>query len=180
MPGGWSSIHSSVSRNDDSDETIAFPFGDMGTATPYSTFFHTQVESIATMKWIHRDIEAFGEKPAFNSHIGDISYARGYSWLGSFFYSDRACCIQVAYHVCIGNHEYDWPSQPWRPEWSVGIYRKDRGGECGVPFSFRFRMPGNSLEPTGTGAPDTRNLYYSFDMGAVHFVYMSTETNIVF
>lgn len=40
-------------------------------------------------------------------------------------------------------------------------------------------MPGNSSEPTGTTAPPTRNLYYSFDMGVVHFVYMSTETNFL-
>ena len=56
---------------------------------------------------------------------------------------------------------------------------KGWGGECSVPFSFRFRMPGNSLEPTGTQKLATRNLYYSFDMGAVHFVCMSTETNFL-
>ena len=171
-----------MSRNEDFDETIAFLFGDMGTAIPYNTFFRTQEESIATMKWILRDIEALGDKPAFISHIGDISYARGYSWFWDhfFFTQIEPVASKVAYHVCIGNHEYYWPSQPWRPEWSVGIYGKDRGGECGVPFSCRFRMPGNSLEPTGIHAPDTRNLYYSFQMGAIQFVYMSTETNFLY
>ena len=169
-----------MSRNEDSDETIAFLFGDMGTATPYSTFLRTQEESIATMKWILRDIEALGDKPAFISHIGDISYARGYSWLWDHFFTQiELVASKVAYHVCVGNHEYNWPSQPWRPEWSVGSYGKDGGGECGVPYSLKFKMPGNSLEPTGTRAPATRNLYYSFDMGAVHFVYMSTETNFL-
>ena len=169
-----------MSRNEDSDETIAFLFGDMGTATPYSTFLRTQEESIATMKWILRDIEALGDKPAFISHIGDISYARGYSWLWDHFFTQiEPVASKVAYHVCVGNHEYNWPSQPWRPEWSVGSYGKDGGGECGVPYSLKFKMPGNSLEPTGTRAPATRNLYYSFDMGAVHFVYMSTETNFL-
>ncbi|KAK7840907.1 putative inactive purple acid phosphatase 9 [Quercus suber] len=100
--GGWSSTHSFVSRNEVSDETIAFLFGDTGTAIAYNTF---SIEPVAS---------------------------------------------KVAYHVCIGNHKYDWPSQPWRPEWSVGIYGKDGGGKCGVPFSIRFRMLGNSLEPTGT------------------------------
>lgn len=164
----------------DSSETIAFLFGDMGTATPYTTFVRIQEESIATIKWISRDIEAIGNKPALISHIGDISYARGYSWLwDNFFFQVEPVASKVPYHVCIGNHEYDWPSQPWRPEWSYSVYGKDGGGECGVPYSLRFNMPGNSSEPTGTGAPATRNLYYSFDMGVVHFVYISTETNFL-
>ncbi|KAF5449545.1 hypothetical protein F2P56_029978 [Juglans regia] len=178
--GGWSTTHSFMSRNGDSDETVAFLFGDMGTATPYSTFLRTQEESIATMKWILRDINALGDKPAFVSHIGDISYARGYAWLwDQFFTQIEPVASKVAYHVCIGNHEYNWPSQPWRPQWSERIYGTDGGGECGIPYSLKFNMPGNSSEPTGTRAPATRNLYYSFNMGAVHFVYMSTETNFL-
>lgn len=37
------------------------------------------------------------------------------------------------------SHEYDYPNQPWKPEWSN--YGKDSGGECGVPYSVRFHMP---------------------------------------
>ncbi|KAG8366429.1 hypothetical protein BUALT_Bualt17G0078700 [Buddleja alternifolia] len=178
--GGWSSIYSFVSPIKDSSETIAFLFGDMGTWTPYSTFVRVQKESISTIKWISRDIEAYGNKPAMISHIGDISYARGYSWLwDNFFNQIEPVASKVPYHVCIGNHEYDWPLQPWRPEWSYPSYNKDGGGECGVPYSLRFHMPGNSSEPTGTRAPATRNLYYSFDMGVVHFVYFSTETDFL-
>ncbi|XP_027347832.1 probable inactive purple acid phosphatase 9 [Abrus precatorius] len=176
--GGWSATHSFVSRNSDSDETIAFLFGDMGTAAPYNTFLRTQEESISTMKWILRDVEALGEKPAFVSHIGDISYARGYAWLWDHFFTQiEPVSTKVPYHVCIGNHEYNWPLQPWKPDWAS--YGKDGGGECGVPYSLRFNMPGNSSEPTGTAAPPTKNLYYSFDMGAVHFMYISTETNFL-
>ncbi|CAL0331245.1 unnamed protein product [Lupinus luteus] len=176
--GGWSDTHSFVSRNSDSDETIAFLFGDMGAATPYNTFLRTQDESLSTMKWIMRDVEALGDKPAFISHIGDISYARGYAWLWDHFFTQiEPVATKVAYHVCIGNHEYDWPLQPWKPDWAN--YGKDGGGECGVPYSLRFNMPGNSSESTGTIAPATRNLYYSFDMGVVHFVYFSTETNFL-
>jgi hypothetical protein len=176
--GGWSATHSFVSRNSDSNETIAFLFGDMGTATPYNTFLRTQDESISTVKWILRDIEALGNKPAFVSHIGDISYARGYSWLWDHFFAQiETIATKVAYHVCIGNHEYDWPLQPFKPDWAN--YGKDGGGECGVPYSLRFNMPGNSSEPTGTVAPATQNLYYSFDMGVVHFVYLSTENGML-
>ncbi|PHT48017.1 putative inactive purple acid phosphatase 2 [Capsicum baccatum] len=176
--GGWSTIFSFVSHNGDSGETFAFLFGDMGTATPYLTFLRTQEESTSTIKWISRDIEALGNKPALISHIGDISYARGYSWLWDHFFSQiEPVASRVPYHVCIGNHEYDWPLQPWKPDWSS--YGTDGGGECGVPYSYKFHMPGNSSEPTGMRAPATQNLYYSFDSGPVHFVYMSTETNFL-
>jgi acid phosphatase type 7 len=150
----------------------------MGTYVPYNTYIRTQSESLSTVKWILRDIEALGDKPAFISHIGDISYARGYSWVWDHFFSQiEPIAANTPYHVCIGNHEYDWPSQPWKPWWAT--YGTDGGGECGIPYSVKFRMPGNSILPTGNGGPDTRNLYYSFDSGVVHFVYMSTETNFV-
>uniref|UniRef100_A0A7N0TRJ3 Purple acid phosphatase n=1 Tax=Kalanchoe fedtschenkoi TaxID=63787 RepID=A0A7N0TRJ3_KALFE len=177
---GWSSTFSFVSRNGDSDETVAFLFGDMGTAVPYNTFLRTQDESTATVKWILRDMAALGDKPAFVSHIGDISYARGYSWLwDNFFHQIQPVASRLPYHVCIGNHEYDWPAQPWKPDWAAKIYGTDGGGECGVPYSVKFNMPGNFSEPTGTRAPATRNLYYSFNTGSVHFLYISTETNFL-
>ncbi|KAF6165186.1 hypothetical protein GIB67_000770 [Kingdonia uniflora] len=178
--GGWSTTYNYISRNENLNETIAFLFGDMGTAVPYSTFLRAQDESKSTMKWIFRDIEALGDKPAFISHVGDISYARGYSWLwDTFFNQIEYVASKVPYHVCIGNHEYDWPLQPWKPDWAQTVYRRDGGGECGVPYSIRFNMPGNSSVPTGTHAPATRNLYYSFDAGVVHFLFMSTETNFL-
>nr|CAB3455475.1 unnamed protein product [Digitaria exilis] len=176
--GGWSKTYNFISRDSEANETIAFLFGDMGTYVPYNTYIRTQAESLSTVKWILRDIETHGDKPAFISHIGDISYARGYSWVWDHFFSQiEPIAANTPYHVCIGNHEYDWPSQPWKPSWAT--YGKDGGGECGIPYSVKFRMPGNSILPTGNGGPDTRNLYYSFDSGVVHFVYMSTETNFL-
>ncbi|KAG8095733.1 hypothetical protein GUJ93_ZPchr0013g36743 [Zizania palustris] len=178
--GGWSDTYSFISRDSEANETIAFLFGDMGTSVPYNTYVRTQDESLLTIKWILRDIQALGDKPSFISHIGDISYARGYAWVWDHFFSQiEPIAANTPYHVCIGNHEYDWPSQPWKPWWAAGIYGTDGGGECGIPYSVKFRMPGNSFVRTGTGAPDTRNLYYSFDSGVVHFIYMSTETNFV-
>ncbi|CAM8956085.1 unnamed protein product [Rhodiola kirilowii] len=178
--GGWGTKYSFMSRNEESDETIAFLFGDMGTAVPYNTFLRTQDESRATVKWILRDMADIGNKPAFVSHIGDISYARGYSWLwDNFFHQIEPIASRLPYHVCIGNHEYDWPAQPWKPDWAATIYGTDGGGECGVPYSVKFNMPGNFSEPTGTRAPATRNLYYSFNTGSVHFLYISTETNFL-
>ncbi|KAJ0679584.1 putative phosphodiesterase I [Helianthus annuus] len=177
---GWSNTYSFISPDESSGETIAFLYGDMGTSTPYNTYIRTQEESISTINWIARDIEALGDKPALISHIGDISYARGYSWVWDHFFNQiEPVASKVPYHVCIGNHEYDWPLQPWKPDWAMYIYAKDGGGECGVPYSLKFNMPGNSSELTGSRAPPTRNLYYSFDFGVVHFVYLSTETNFL-
>ncbi|RLN13476.1 putative inactive purple acid phosphatase 2 [Panicum miliaceum] len=153
--GGWSETYSFISRDNEANETTAFLFGDLGTYVPYNTYFRTPDESLSTVKWILRDLEALGGKPAI-----------------------EPIAAKTPYHVCIGSHEYDWPSQPWKPSWAANIYSgKDGGGECGIAYSIKFRMPGNSSFPTGTGAPDTRNLYYSFDAGVVHFVYMSTETD---
>lgn len=152
----------------------------MGVSVPYKTFLWTQEESKRTVKWLKRDLEELGDKPTFISHIGDISYARGYAWLwDAFFTQIEPLASKVPYHVCMGNHEYDWPLQPWKPEWSTKVYGTDGGGECGVPYSLKFQMPGDSSFPTGNAAPSTKNLYYSFDLGVVHFLYMSTETNFL-
>lgn len=180
--GGWSETQSFANPDfESSDEITAFMFGDMGVATPYRTFIRTQDESLSTVKWILRDVRGLGSgKASMVSHIGDISYARGYAWVwDEFFRQVEPIASRVPYHVCVGNHEYDWPAQPWRPEWARPIYGRDSGGECGVPYSLRFHMPEASPEPAGARAPPTRNLYYSLDLGPVHFVYFSTETDFL-
>ncbi|KAJ6324814.1 hypothetical protein OIU76_011998 [Salix suchowensis] len=142
---GWSTTQSFVSRNGDSDETIAFLFGDMGTSTPYATFIRTQDESIATMKWILRDIEAIGDKHAFISHIGDISYARGPgNQIGPMQFTELMVAVNAGFLTALNLT-------------CQGTLQNQLGPEL--------------LQP--------RNLYYSFDTGAVHFVYISTETNFV-
>ncbi|CAM6104101.1 unnamed protein product [Calypogeia fissa] len=176
--GGWSEIYSFVLPDAYADETDALLFGDMGTTAPYKTFLWLQEESERTLRWLQRDIQELGDKAVFISHIGDISYARGYEWLwDEFFHRIQPVASQAAYHVCIGNHEYDWPLQPWKPDFAN--YGTDGGGECGVPYSLKFHMPGNSSLTTGSSAPATRNLYYSLSVGVVHFLYFSTETNFL-
>lgn len=148
----------------------------MGTSIPYSTYQYTQNESKNTIKWLKRDLEEIGDKPSFISHIGDISYAQGYSWLwDSFFFQIQSIATRSPYHVCIGNHEYDWPSQPFKPY--LSNYNTDGGGECGVPYSMKFNMPGNSSFSIGTSFRSIKNLYYSINVGVVHFLFYSTETD---
>ncbi|KAI3847867.1 hypothetical protein MKX03_002337, partial [Papaver bracteatum] len=139
---GWSETNSFMSHSMNLDETYSILFSDMGNAPPYSTFHTTQDESVSTMKWILRD------KPIFISHIGDISYARAYSWVWDTFFT------QIEH---IGNHEYNWPLQPWKTDWAH-MYGKDGGGECGVPYILKFNIPWNSPLATGTQALATRNL----------------------
>jgi len=83
-----------------------------------------------------------------------------------FFYQIQPIATAVPYMVCIGNHEYDWPTIGWRPSWSN--YNTDSGGECGVPYNKRFSMAGSIQS-------GTQNLWYSFDYGNIHFILISTE-----
>lgn len=178
--GGWSKVFHFISNDGDATETHAFLFGDMGTSAPYGTCLWTQPESQKTVKWLARDLDELGQKPSFISHIGDISYARGYAWLWDLFFTQiEPVASRAPYHVCIGNHEYDWPLQPWKPSWAEQVFGNDGGGECGVPYSSRFLMPGNSSLSTGKGTSLTKNLYYSLDFGVVHFLYISTETDFL-
>ncbi|XP_073391958.1 probable inactive purple acid phosphatase 2 isoform X2 [Physcomitrium patens] len=175
--GGWSTTYTFISPNPRNEETNALLFGDMGTSVPYSTYHYTQSESKNTLKWLKRDLEEIGARPSIIAHIGDISYARGYSWLwDSFFTQIQPIAATAPYHVCMGNHDYDWPGQPFKPSWSS--YGTDSGGECGVPYSMRFIMPGSSSSSTGS-SPDIKNLYYSINVGVVHFLFYSTETNFL-
>jgi len=92
-------------------------------------------------------------------HIGDISYATGYSakW-DIFMASIEPIASYVPYMVLEGNHERDWPN--------TGVYfeSKDSGGECGVATEARFSTP---AEKPGE--------WYSFNQGSAHIVMINTE-----
>eukprot|EP01133_Synstelium_polycarpum_P003997 gene3997-4627_t len=105
--------------------------------------------------------------PAWNIlHIGDISYARGNAWIWQYYYHMMEKVTSMAsYMVSVGNHEYDYTNQPFKPSWSN--YNTDSGGECGVVFDTVFHMPG--------AEGPTRNNWYSYINGPVKFVIMSAE-----
>jgi hypothetical protein len=101
-----------------------------------------------------------GVDPQLLIHIGDIAYAVGYAaqW-DQFFDQVQPIASRIPYHVCIGNHERDFPK-------SNGFYNgTDSGGECGVPYEKRFHAPTPGLDKP----------WYSFDFGNIHFTFMSTE-----
>lgn len=64
--------------------------------------------------------------------------------------------------------EIDVSTQSFNPH---GMYGNDSLGEAGVPYNARFHMP----ELPGS----FKNMWYSFDFGAVHFVVYSTESDFL-
>jgi hypothetical protein len=140
-----------------SQEISVFAFGDMGKAEVDDALEHW--EEIPSLKTTRHMIELRDELDLV-LHIGDISYAVGYSaqW-DRFMEQIKPIASRVPYMTLPGNHERDYPNSG---SFFTGT---DSGGECGVPYEQRFRMP----------TPGIDKLWYSFDMGPVHFVMMSTE-----
>ena len=70
-------------------------------------------------------------------HVGDISYAVGNERIWSdWFKMIEPVTTKIPYHVCLGNHEYDWPTQSFKP--LLFTYMKDSGGECGKLLRWKF------------------------------------------
>lgn len=94
-------------------------------------------------------------------HGGDISYAWGYAAVWDFFLDMLTpMSASVLYMTTVGNHETDWPDSP---SYYTGT---DSGGECGVMSTRLLPMP----QPATTNEP-----WWSYDVGLIHFVGMSTE-----
>ena len=100
-------------------------------------------------------------------HNGDMSYATGTGVVWDYWHDLIEPVSRVLpYLVSLGNHEYDHSGQDFKPSW--GNYRDDSGGECGIPTFARFPLPNNFSADTP---------YYSVDVGLVHVVVTSIETN---
>lgn len=94
-------------------------------------------------------------------HGGDISYATGYMAVWDF-YLDMISPVAAAipYFTTVGNHESDWYDSA--SLWS----NADSGGECGIPATVLLPEPA----PAQTNAP-----WWSYDVGMIHMIGMSTE-----
>lgn len=98
-------------------------------------------------------------------HSGDIAYANGYMSSWDFFLDMIAPMSgSVAYLTTVGNHESDWPNTASYPMY----FGSASGGECGIPATLNIPMP----YPATTNEP-----WWSYDIGIIHFVGMSTEHN---
>jgi len=96
-------------------------------------------------------------------HGGDISYATGYLAVWDFYLEMTVPMTSgVIYLTTVGNHESDWSN-------SASYYsNSDSGGECGVLATQLIPLPA----PATTNEP-----WWSYDVGLIHFVGISTEHN---
>ncbi|KAK3269527.1 hypothetical protein CYMTET_22033 [Cymbomonas tetramitiformis] len=108
---------------------------------------------------------------------GDVAYAngRGYVWDMWEGYMEPITS-KVPTYVGVGNHEHcheqpgemierDRGRSSGTVEQAEYCFGQDSYGECSVPLSHRWHMPRN-----GRGI-----FWYSFDLGGVHVVFISTE-----
>ena len=122
-------------------------------------------------------------------HVGDLAYAhdgpasRWRYWMEEIETGgvDGQLASVVPWMVGCGNHDclYD---NPHKPPWAGSILSAgEDGGQCGVPYNARFKMPGDPTQIDGwhESRNGTRNnLFYSFDVGSVHFVMLSSEHDL--
>eukprot|EP01117_Protostelium_nocturnum_P003426 TRINITY_DN1444_c0_g3_i2.p1 TRINITY_DN1444_c0_g3~~TRINITY_DN1444_c0_g3_i2.p1 ORF type:complete len:577 (+),score=193.02 TRINITY_DN1444_c0_g3_i2:202-1932(+) len=126
-------------------------FGDLGKGHSDGSVGHkdNQEPSIVTVNNIHQLLKKDNNIDLVY-HVGDISYARGYSYQWDEFMDQiRPVASKVPWMTLPGNHEIIFP---------------DAGGECGVAYQRRFLMPHKYGKP-----------WYSFEYGPVHFTTFSTE-----
>ena len=108
--------------------------------------------------------EALDRDPAaFDAFIlnGDVSYATGFAgnwdWMLAMAENMTA---RLPMAVTVGNHESAFPG-------GASLFQvNDSGGECGVSTQHLFQLP----EPATVTQP-----WWSWEVGAIHFVGMSTE-----
>jgi len=118
-------------------------FGDMGVAD----------SAQSTVANIAADLAATVSPFSFVLHNGDISYARGEDdvW-DTWFDLLEPVMNSLPYQVTPGNHD---------------LLHSDSGGEDGIPYATRFKMPLNDLSK--------QRLYYSFTFNGVFFIQISTD-----
>lgn len=119
--------------------------------------------SYNTSKSIERFIESGEVDVVFLN--GDISYANGYivSWQ---YYLNMISSFsrKIAFLNTLGNHEVDSGNDP-----NVLSFGSSSGGECGVLST--------TLLPFPDERATLRSPWWSYDVGLIHFVGMSTEHN---
>ena len=84
--------------------------------------------------------------------------------------------------VGCGNHDCLSKDDPHKIAWKGAVIDAGTdGGQCGVPYDARFRMPGDPSAIAGWAQArgGTRNnLFYGFDLGLVHLVMVSSEHDL--
>lgn len=138
-------------------------YDDLGRGTTDDTYTWNEYgrPSVYTIMAVGAEV-ATGEVAAVY-HGGDISYATGYAAVWDFFLDMLSpVSASTLYLTTVGNHESDWPCT------ATTVGDTDSGGECGVTTTTHLPMP----EPATTDKP-----WWSYDVGLIHMVGMSTEHN---
>ncbi|GIL41942.1 hypothetical protein Vafri_29 [Volvox africanus] len=159
--GGWSEEFSFLSAPEISpDATVhILAVADMGQAEEDGSLEGS--EMMPSRNTTHRMAQDAASSPySLVLHLGDISYARGYStqW-DNFMHQIEPLAAHMPYMVAPGNHERDWPGSGD----FFGV--QDSGGECGVAYERRFPMP----------YPGKDKQWYAFAYGPIFFIHYSTE-----
>jgi hypothetical protein len=172
--GGWSHEHvfqappgpgqaSPVRGESGSTGTRVILYDDMGRGTTDDTFTWSEYgrASLWTEYAVGQEV-ADGNVDAIY-HGGDLSYATGYLAVWDFWLDQIAPFASgTMYLTNLGNHESDAPD-------SATVFTgTDSGGECGVPSTTFLPPPA----PATTDKP-----WWSYNVGLIHFVGMSTEHN---
>lgn len=156
-----------AAANVDSDYGFAFlVYGDMGTfkASRLTARLCTQ-EIQHGVRMVH--------------HLGDLSYARGKSYVWDVWMSMIEPYAKIApYMIGVGNRDFDYPGtetnsndpsgdEHFNPVWFNADSMHSKG-ECGVPTVKRFHMPAESSGGNGV-------FWHSYDFGSLHTVVLSSE-----
>jgi hypothetical protein len=148
-------------QNDVVRPTRAILFDDLGRGSNDTSYTWNEYgrPALLTMQAVAADISNGLVDVLY--HGGDISYATGYLAVWDFFMDMISpVASSVVYLTTVGNHETDWYD-------SASLYSNaDSGGECGVLATRLLPMPA----PATTNQP-----WWSYDVGMIHFVGMSTE-----
>lgn len=136
-------------------------YDDMGTGSTDDTYTWNEYGRPAINTTMAVTQEIIAGKVDGIYHGGDISYATGYIPVWDFYMNMLSpIAAATVYLITIGNHESDCPN-------SASYYTgNDSGGECGVVTTELLPMP----SPAQTNTP-----WWSYDIGLIHFVGMSTE-----
>lgn len=105
------------------------------------------------------------------AHIGDVAYAMGFASVWDDFISMIADVHSISSHVpyatLLGNHELLWDDDSsFGPPFYPG--QADSGGECGIPATRQFPMPGPA---------SMYDTHYSVRVGSVMLIAFSAEVD---
>eukprot|EP00461_Guttulinopsis_vulgaris_P002517 UN02518 len=169
-----------------------FVFGDAGVGFPFYSMQGQQYHAPNTYKSIATVIEQLQERYGtenFFAHvlnIGDLSYSRGIAFQNEYWMKlIEPLASQFPYQIAMGNHEIITRIGSPYEQFTNGT---DSGGEAGIPYYRRFKMPDDwhhspysSNSWINNAATQfhqkwfQRNIAYSYNTGVVHMIVLSSE-----